>query len=701
MKKICIYAEARLRVFLLFLCTVQTCCWKVNCVEFQQGLQKDSLLAVLRKTPDTEEKLQALSMLAQISWERPEEVGFQIQLMETAVSVDSMRYSYAALSALGRYYCNRNNPDSLLYWGGVFDSITKVRHVTPPESFDFLNYYCRYYLMNGEYELAMNEAVKLQMLSDETGELQGAISSNEYLGLIYLLIGRDGDAAAAFEQAVELLKKKGEQADYEVQIIPYLLIAYERLGELDKVAVLLEYGKGLIEEIGRNASGRWANYPVDKKYCILYSHYINLYVAQEKQGEAAEALRTASSYAEKTNKKDPYLISIYNLALARYYFFAKDYPRAIKEIDNVLAVDYSVEPLKLKVEILKASDKKNEALVLHDQLLSFVEQTNTKAFTRQLNQLRTLHNLNEKKIQEQRLVYQKEELKHKQNQLTASLFFFFLLLVLFYFLLRYAYRTRKLKEDLQRERNMLVETTGKLLISKEQAEEANRLKTAFVANISHEIRTPLNAIVGFSGLLEDADEEERKEFIGIIQNSSDLLLGLVNDVLDLSRLDSDTFTLSMKECNIYACCRNAQKSMQQRVKHGVALTLTCADKDFVMKTDSLRLQQLLLNLLTNAAKCTEQGEINLDFRVDREKRQVIFSVTDTGCGIPLDKQEIIFNRFEKVDEFKQGAGLGLAICRTIADHFGGTLAVDPAYTAGARFVFVHPLVEEEAIKDQI
>ena len=138
-------------------------------------------------------------------------------------------------------------------------------------------------------------------------------------------------------------------------------------------------------------------------------------------------------------------------------------------------------------------------------------------------------------------------------------------------------------------------------------------------------------------------------------------------------------------------CKDVEKSVKQKIQQGVNLTLTCSEKDFVMKTDILRLQQLLLNLLTNAAKFTAQGEINLNYQVDKEKMQVIFSVTDTGCGVPPDKQESIFNRFEKVDEFKQGAGLGLPICRTIAGLFGGTLTVDPAYTGGARFIFVHPI----------
>ena len=611
--------------------------------------------------------------------------------METAAPVDSMNYYYYALSGLGRYYCNLNKLDSLLYWGGIFDSVTKVRKETPHEAFDFLNYYCRYYLNNEEYELAMNEAVRLQMLSDETGNLQGTISSNEYLGLIYIMIGRDRDAATALEKGMSLLKESGGQPDYEMQLTPFLLIAYLRLNELEKMRSLLVYYESVIHMMESEQPAKWMNYPFRQKYCFLYSYYTNLYIAEDKPKEAKKAMQQASSYVDDTNRNDPFLISVYNLAMARYYFYVKKYPEAIREIDKVLSVDYSTEPLKLKAEILKAAGKKEEALVFYDQLLTFVEQINVKAFTRQLNQLRTLHDLNEQKIQEQRLVYQKEQLSQKQTQLTVSLVFFGVLLLLFSFLLRYVYHVRKLKDDLQKERGVLIDTTDKLRIAKEQAEESNRLKSAFVANISHEIRTPLNAIVGFSGLLEDADEEERKEFIRIINNNSDLLLDLVNDVLDLSRLESGSYNLNLKECNIYACCKDVEKSVQQKIQPGVNLTLTCSEKDFVMKTDILRLQQLLLNLLTNAAKFTAQGEINLDYQVDKEKMQVIFSVTDTGCGVPPDKQESIFNRFEKVDEFKQGAGLGLPICRTIAGLFGGTLTVDPAYTGGARFIFVHPI----------
>lgn len=691
MRKKCIYVRGFFIIVNLILLSGFDYCLGMNGFENQKKSGQDSLLSVLRNTTDVKVKLEALHRLAWLNWEMPEEVGYQQQLLETAASVDSMRYYYDALSGLGRYYCNQNNLDSLLYWGGIFDSVSKARKETPHEAFDFLNYYCRYYLNNEDYELAMNEAVRLQMLSDETGYLQGAISSNEYLGLIYIVIGRDRDAATALEKGMSLLKQSGGQLDYEMQLMPFLLIAYLRLNELEKMRDLLVYYESVIHVMESQLRTRWMSYPFQQKYCFLYSYYMSLYIAENKPEEAKKAMQQASSYVNDTDRNDPFLISIYDLAMARYYFYLKNYPEAIREIDRVLSVDYSTEPLKLKAEILKAAGKKEEALVFYDQLLTFVEEINTKAFTRQLNQLRTLHDLNEQKIQEQRLVYQKEQLSQKQTQLTVSLVFFGVLLLLFSFLLRYVYHVRKLKDDLQKERGVLIDTTDKLRIAKEQAEESNRLKSAFVANISHEIRTPLNAIVGFSGLLEDADEEERKEFVRIINNNSDLLLDLVNDVLDLSRLESGSYNLNLKECNIYACCKDVEKSVQQKIQPGVNLTLTCSEKDFVMKTDILRLQQLLLNLLTNAAKFTAQGEINLDYQVDKEKMQVIFSVTDTGCGVPPDKQESIFNRFEKVDEFKQGAGLGLPICRTIAGLFGGTLTVDPAYTGGARFIFVHPI----------
>ncbi|WP_278668015.1 hypothetical protein [Parabacteroides goldsteinii] len=318
----------------------------MNSFENQKKSGQDSLLSVLRNTTDVKVKLKSLLGLSRLNWETPEEVGYLQQLMETAAPVDSMNHYYYALSGLGRYYCNLNKLDSLLYWGGIFDSVTKVRKETPHEAFDFLNYYCRYYLNNEEYELAMNEAVRLQMLSDETGNLQGTISSNEYLGLIYIMIGRDRDAATALEKGMSLLKESGGQPDYEMQLTPFLLIAYLRLNELEKMRSLLVYYESVIHMMESEQPAKWMNYPFRQKYCFLYSYYTNLYIAEDKPKEAKKAMQQASSYVDDTNRNDPFLISVYNLAMARYYFYVKKYPEAIREIDKVLSVDYSTAERK-------------------------------------------------------------------------------------------------------------------------------------------------------------------------------------------------------------------------------------------------------------------------------------------------------------------------------------------------------------------
>lgn len=664
----------------------------------QEKTYRDSLLTVVETTTHAKEKLVALSELARLNWQTPAETYYRQQQAKIALETDSFTYFYQAASELGRYYCNANNRDSLKLWGDKVDSIAKIRKETPNATFDFLNYYCRYYLRNGDYELAMNEAVCLQMLSEEADNPKAAISSQEYLGLIYLVIGRDRDAEQAFEKGLALLKQQQPpMPDYEIQLMSYLFISYLRLQELDKMRTGLDYFAWLLQQMKEEQALhlKWANYPFKEKYAVLHSYYINLYVAEKNGPEATEAVQKASSYVE--DKPSPYLTSIYNLALARYYFFLKDYPRALAEINKTLAADYSIETLELKINIYEAWGKKDEALAIHAELLDFIKQTNITAFTRQIDQLQTLHNLNEKKMQEQKLLLQKEKLSQKQKQLTASLIFTSVLLILIYLLIRYALHTRRLKIDLQKERSELIETSRKLRIAKEQAEVSNRMKTSFVANMNHEVRTPLNAIVGFSDLLADADEEERQFYIRVIHENTYLLLKLVDDILDLSLMESGRFNLNPSDTDIYTCCQHALNNIRSKVHPGVQLDFTYSDHPFILKTDPQRLQQLLQNLLGNAAKFTEEGKIVLAYHIDQIRQQVVFSVTDTGCGISPEQQETIFKRFEKLDDFKQGAGLGLVISRKIADYLGGSLTVDPTYTRGACFVFTHPFFDQPPV----
>ena len=245
---------------------------------------------------------------------------------------------------------------------------------------------------------------------------------------------------------------------------------------------------------------------------------------------------------------------------------------------------------------------------------------------------------------------------------------------------------------MQKEKEALIESEKNLRVAKDKAEEASQAKTTFIANISHEVRTPLNAIVGFASLLSDpaCTEDEKTEFSSVISNNTELLLNLVNDVLCLSQIEAGNLSFTIRTVELVDCCRNAMDTIRHRIVDGVSLTFTPETPSFLLNTDPLRLQQLLVNLLVNAAKFTEAGEINLSFHIDSKENKVDIIVTDTGCGIPQDKITQIFKRFEKVDEYKQGTGLGLSICQAIANALGGTIRVDSAYTQGARFIFTHP-----------
>ena len=247
---------------------------------------------------------------------------------------------------------------------------------------------------------------------------------------------------------------------------------------------------------------------------------------------------------------------------------------------------------------------------------------------------------------------------------------------------------------MQRLKRTLEEREGQLVVARERAEESDMLKSAFLANMSHEIRTPLNAIVGFSSLMqsEELSQEERAEYCDIVVNNSEMLLTLLNDILDISSLECGKIRFNYASEEIVQICQHALMTTAHTRQEGVEGRFECAVDSFMLTTDAHRLSQILINLLTNAGKFTSEGSITLGVEIDKEHGEVLFSVTDTGPGIPPDKQEMVFNRFEKLEgNKKKGTGLGLAICRQIAVIIGGRIWVDPTYTGGARFIFAHPL----------
>jgi len=243
-------------------------------------------------------------------------------------------------------------------------------------------------------------------------------------------------------------------------------------------------------------------------------------------------------------------------------------------------------------------------------------------------------------------------------------------------------------------RHQLIVHEAELIEAKEHAEQSDRLKSAFLANMSHEIRTPLNAIVGFSNLLctEDPEPEEKQRYNNFISKNSDILLTLISDILDISRLETDQVHFVRQETDVLSICNHVLSTIKHQGKADVLYTIDPECGSYIINTDPQRLTQVLLNLVANANKFTEKGSITIKYVIDNDKSEILFSVTDTGCGIPMNKFKSVFERFGKLDEFTQGTGLGLAICSQIVRKLGGKIWIDPDYTSGARFCFFIPIV---------
>ena len=245
---------------------------------------------------------------------------------------------------------------------------------------------------------------------------------------------------------------------------------------------------------------------------------------------------------------------------------------------------------------------------------------------------------------------------------------------------------------LKRQREKVKLSTQKLATSRINAENAMRAKSVFLSNMSHEIRTPLNALSGFSSLLteEGLDDETRRQCNEVIQQNSELLLKLINDVIDLSSLEFGKLQFCIAQHDAVSICKNVIDTVNKVKQTQAELTFTTELEEMPIETDDSRLQQVLINLLINATKFTPQGSIVLKLEKETDDT-VLFTVTDTGCGIPKDRQTNIFQRFEKLNENVQGSGLGLSICQLIIEHIGGQIWIDSEYTEGSRFCFTHPI----------
>ena len=237
-----------------------------------------------------------------------------------------------------------------------------------------------------------------------------------------------------------------------------------------------------------------------------------------------------------------------------------------------------------------------------------------------------------------------------------------------------------------------------LIIAKDKAENLDRLKSAFLANMSHEIRTPLNSIVGFASMLvEEEDKEERQGYIEIMQENTELLLQLISDILDLSKIEAGTLDFNMGYLNIRDFCEDILRGYEIKEDKPVPVVLASGLPDYRIYTDKKRLMQVITNFINNALKFTSKGQITLEYHFKEGANEIEFSVTDTGIGIAPDAVGQVFDRFVKLNTFSKGTGLGLSICRSIVEHLGGTIGAESEVGVGSRFWFTHPCAESACL----
>lgn len=419
-------------------------------------------------------------------------------------------------------------------------------------------------------------------------------------------------------------------------------------------------------------------------YIKMYSHMIFLTNLLPKE-KSTEYYHKYMELAVKKKRMD----EIYGNS-ARYYERMGDYKKAVTYIDSVLQYGNYKQQQLLPIYVVKSilyskmGDYKNAYLTIR-QRDSIRIADNSDKILEQMSEMRTRFDVN-------RLELEKDKLTDR-NRHIAAIGFILILIILIGWGFYQSYMVKRLKK-MHRELMIANEEVKKQSF---KATESEKMKTAFLHSICHEIRTPMNSINGFSQLLleEPLDNDIKKEYQNTIQKNVNALSSIINDMLELSELISSEASLPVQEVNVHDLCVEEIEILRKKIENpDIECLIKGDDKNLEILTNVFYLSRVIGNLLNNAIKFTEEGTIILEHKLDIEKRNLIITVSDTGIGVPPDKQEWVFERFTKVDDFKSGTGLGLYVCRNIIQRLGGKIYIDVKYITGCRVIIALPIHTE-------
>lgn len=574
-------------------------------------------------------------------------------------------------NSLGFDYLTREECDSLNADGLLSQLDESQRYYT---YFELERILIKSSLFRGEIRMAIAQSDQMYSKARALAYPFGNALALNAMGEVYSYTGRLREAGAAYEESLRLL----DGMDGEDVHIRMLLVE------------LIDYNLRI-----RNVNGasrylaRLNLYPEDRLSPLeLAMRHISNASCQLFKGDLKAASHCLAQIGQLEAQLIPEIRQYLLIIDARYLVATGEYEAALTAYNDFLQTEYArinhniyKEALLEKADLLVKMGNKEEAYGQYGKVFSYIKTSFEKNYPKEIDQLCT-------RFQADQLAYQNEHdrivsMRFYLAGITVSVLFLIFLLVLGW------KKIFRLKHSQMRQEAM-----------KEKAVQAIQRKNMFLSNMSHEVRTPLNAIVGFSAVLTDEDEsfddESRREFSEIIKVNSFQLLKLINDILDFSDFENDNITFNIRTHDAVKLCNEVVETVIASRKLEVEMRFDTDLSVLMLDTDDARLRQVLINLLVNAAKFTEQGSIVLELKM-ADADTALFSVTDTGCGIPPEKQHLIFERFEKLNDFVQGSGLGLSICQLIVRYMNGKLWVDSGYTRGARFCFTHPLKYNPAL----